>query len=205
MLDDPAVNAFVNNFHDITELKVSTDELAREKALLEQVFENPHMAIAYLDNNDYFLLINRTFTEMFGYATEEAIGKYAHSILIPEEQSDVAQLPQFIDEHAELKRFTYTVSHDLKSPLITVKTFLGFIEKDGQSGDIERMKGDIRKTKGAAQRMEQHLDDLLELSRIGRIVNPPERVSFRDVVLNALSNVSGRIEERGVRVTIQEE
>ena len=34
------------------------------------------------------------------------------------------------EKSLELERFTYTVSHDLKSPLVTVKTFLGYLEQD---------------------------------------------------------------------------
>ena len=41
---------------------------------------------------------------------------------------------KFIEEleakNAEMERFTYTVSHDLKSPLITIRGFLGLLEKD---------------------------------------------------------------------------
>ena len=37
---------------------------------------------------------------------------------------------ELIEKSSELERFTYTVSHDLKSPLVTVKTFLGYLEQD---------------------------------------------------------------------------
>ena len=37
--------------------------------------------------------------------------------------------------NAELQRFAYTVSHDLKSPLVSIRGFLGFLEKDVANGD----------------------------------------------------------------------
>ena len=47
------------------------------------------------------------------------------------------------------------------------------------------------------------LKELLELSRIGRIMNPPEKVLFEDLVREALEIVHGRIEAGGVTVQIQ--
>ncbi len=44
-------------------------------------------------------------------------------------------------KNAELKRYAYTVSHDLKSPLVTIKGYLGFLEKDA-GGDAERLRRD---------------------------------------------------------------
>ena len=34
-----------------------------------------------------------------------------------------------------MERFTYTISHDLKSPLFTVKGFLGYLKEDVEAGD----------------------------------------------------------------------
>jgi signal transduction histidine kinase len=38
-------------------------------------------------------------------------------------------------KNQELEQFTYTVSHDLKAPIITIKGFLGFLGADAQAGD----------------------------------------------------------------------
>ncbi|HEX9622523.1 MAG TPA: ATP-binding protein, partial [Polyangiaceae bacterium] len=104
--------------------------------------------------------------------------------------------------NAELERFTYTVSHDLKSPLITIKGFLGVLEEDALAGDLDRMKKDMERIANAADKMQQLLEDLLELSRIGRIVNPPEDVPLVDVARDVVEMLSGPIAEKRARVDV---
>jgi len=105
-------------------------------------------------------------------------------------------------ENAELERFTYTVSHDLKSPLITIKGFLGFLLEDASNGNVTRLASDIQRISDATDKMQRLLNELLELSRIGRIVNPPQEISFRSLVDEAVELVYGRIVERGITVHI---
>ena len=112
----------------------------------------------------------------------------------------------FVEEleakNAELERFTYTVSHDLKSPLVTIKGFIGLLEKDAAQGDTDRMKRDIQQIQDAAEKMQQLLGELLELSRIGRLVNPPEEISLTELAEEAIELVTGQIDKRGVSVEI---
>jgi PAS domain S-box-containing protein len=105
----------------------------------------------------------------------------------------------------ELERFTYTVSHDLKSPIITIKGFLGLISKDLADGQTERLREDVARMSSAADGMQRLLHELLRLSRIGRVVSPSERVPFGDVAREAAAIVRARLEERGVRLEIDDD
>jgi signal transduction histidine kinase len=105
-------------------------------------------------------------------------------------------------KNAELERFTYTVSHDLKSPLITIQGFLGFVEQAARTGNIEQMQADMARIANAVSKMEQLLHELLELSRIGRLMNPPEAVPLADLTQEAVDTLAGRLAERGVEIII---
>ncbi|MEM7350198.1 MAG: histidine kinase dimerization/phospho-acceptor domain-containing protein, partial [Acidobacteriota bacterium] len=102
----------------------------------------------------------------------------------------------------ELQRFTYAVSHDLKSPLITIQGFLGYLERDLASGDAERIASDIRKIRGAAEKMQSLLGELLQLSRIGSVANTLEQVDVGQLAKEAVALVAGQIDARGVEVVI---
>ncbi|MCA9012528.1 MAG: PAS domain S-box protein [Planctomycetaceae bacterium] len=103
----------------------------------------------------------------------------------------------------ELERFTYTVSHDLKSPLVTIKGFLGRLAIHAAAGDQEKIQADMERINRAAERMRQLLDELLEFSRIGRVPNPPEDVDLSDLAREVIELCSGPIHERGMQVNIQ--
>jgi len=104
----------------------------------------------------------------------------------------------------EMERFTYTISHDLKSPLVTVQTFLGYLQDDLRADNHERVRLDIGYISAAAERMGRLLDELLRMSRLGRVVNPPTRVAFQELVQGVVSAVAGRIAERGVQVDVSD-
>jgi len=127
--------------------------------------------------------------------------------LFTELQAELSERQRLIDEleskNAELERFTYTVSHDLRSPLVTIKGFLGFIERSASQGNMEGFRKDMQRISSAADRMDILLKDVLELSRIGRLINKSQEMSFEDLVHEALEIVHGRIHQHGIKVQIQ--
>lgn len=108
-------------------------------------------------------------------------------------------------KNAELERFTYSVSHDLKSPLVTIGGFLGFLEADIQKGEVQRIENTINRIREAAKKMQRLLDEILELSRIGRLINPPAEVPFGELVSEALELVHGQLTEKQVEVKVEAE
>lgn len=106
------------------------------------------------------------------------------------------------EKNAELERFTYTVSHDLKSPLVTIKGFAGMLAQDLAAGNDASVREDLEEISRAADRMREMLDELLHLSRIGRIVDPKVRLPFQSIAREAVDNLSHLISQRKVDVTV---
>jgi signal transduction histidine kinase len=103
----------------------------------------------------------------------------------------------------ELERFTYTVSHDLRSPLVTVQGFLGFLERDIESGRKDRAAADVARIRGATDTMERLLRELLELSRVGRVTNPPEDVPLQVLADEVRKTLAGRLAAAGAELEIE--
>jgi PAS domain S-box-containing protein len=109
---------------------------------------------------------------------------------------------ELVEKNTELERFTYTVSHDLKSPLVTIKTFLGYLAQDISAADKERIEKDVLFMNGAADKMGNLLRELLEMSRVGRMVNLPVEVTFRELVRETMTLVAGAVAEKGIQVKV---
>ena len=129
---------------------------------------------------------------------EEALMK-AHDEL---EMRVKERTEELTKKNTEMERFIYTVSHDLRTPLISMSGFLGFIEQDAQKGDLDRLKNDVRIVNESVTKMDRLLLETLELSRIGRVVNPPEDVPFGEIVEDSLRQIGSKIESKGCKVTV---
>jgi len=105
-------------------------------------------------------------------------------------------------KNAEIEQFIYTVSHDLRSPLVTVKTFLGFLENDMSGTQQERVSQDLQFIHGAADKMKMLLDELLEMSRIVHVETPPVRISFLGLMAEVQDVLAGVISERKVDIQL---
>ena len=116
------------------------------------------------------------------------------------EKEREAVIQQLKRKNQELDRFAVRVSHDLKTPLITLAGFLGYLDKDIKAGDSERAEKDFVQINDAAKTMGKFVDELLDLSRVGRITNPPKDVPFDEIVRDALKAADGLIQAKQVRV-----
>lgn len=112
---------------------------------------------------------------------------------------------ELLQVNQELEQFTYTVSHDLKSPLVTISGFLGMLERDLARGDLAAVALRIERIRSASDRMRQLLDELLALSRVGRVANPPEDVPLLEVAGEVLEMCAVGLHDRGMAILVADD
>jgi PAS domain S-box-containing protein len=147
--------------------------------------------------------------ELIGQPVREADGAvlfngYVHDVTTRHEvQAEREQLiSELKDRNTEMEQFTYTVSHDLKSPLVTIRGFLGAIEEDLREGKSERALSDLARVRVAAEKMSRMLAELLDLSRVGRHGHRPVEVRLLDLIEEVRELLAGRIADSGVVIEV---
>ena len=102
----------------------------------------------------------------------------------------------------ELERFMYAAFHDLKAPLVTIKGFLGVLKNDLDAQSQYQIQHDIERIEMAADKMQELLSDLVELSRIERISNSLEEIDLYKLTQEALEILDVWIRSKTISVTI---
>jgi signal transduction histidine kinase len=103
----------------------------------------------------------------------------------------------------ELEQFVYTVSHDLKAPLVTSMGFIGIIRKLADQGKYEQAIEKLDKVTLSIERMGQLTNDLLELSRIGRIDVDMEKIDLNVLLKQLAQSQQVQLQSAGLQFVIQ--
>lgn len=103
----------------------------------------------------------------------------------------------------ELESFSYSISHDLRTPLRAIDGFSGMLEEayaDRLDDEGRRFLATIR---GSALRMSQLIEDLLQLSRLGRKPICTADVEMTSLAAEALKELQASGLEAPARCTIE--
>ena len=105
----------------------------------------------------------------------------------------------------ELGEFAHVASHDLQEPLRKVRAFTSRLLASLDPGQLnERQRDYAARLDAAAERMQQRIDDLLVLARVGREQPARQAADLNSVVARALSDLSIAIERSGAQVHVNE-
>ena len=92
-----------------------------------------------------------------------------------------AQAEDLRRSNAELEKFAYVASHDLKAPLRGIDNLATWIEEDLEEAS-EETRENLHLMRGRIARLEALLDDLLAYSRVGRGKHAVAEVDVTDLV-----------------------
>ncbi|MES2803587.1 MAG: PAS domain S-box protein [Bdellovibrionota bacterium] len=105
-------------------------------------------------------------------------------------------------KNLEMEQFVYTVSHDLKAPLVSSMSFIGFLKEDLQANKMEDVFDSIDRLEKAHLKMQDLLADLLQLSRVGRLELQPEHISLNEVLNEIASYALDRLNSKRIKLEI---
>ena len=145
-----------------------------------------------------------------GILVRDEAGQPLKLVGISWDVTDARQAQEQIREYAaelerknrEMEQFVYSVSHDLKSPLVTCKGFTGILKEDLADGRISEAMDSAERVERATQHMGRLIEDLLQLSRVGRVTDKPQTVDVSALV-SELAEELRLVSKPGVRVNTQ--
>jgi PAS domain S-box-containing protein len=228
---------------DITELNETQEKLKENERRLRLVLESSHDAIFAISDTEQVIFSNPSCKQLFGWDSEEIIGKSFKKLLIPEGDESLPSLidgltqdfsKQFFElrlktkqgqplaielsvicvkiesnqtificfarnvteqknaereikelnntlelkvqertrelqiANKEMELFSYSVSHDLKSPLRAIAGFANILDEDQKSNLDEQGQHFLNEVIRNANRMSHLIDSLLSFSRLGK-------------------------------------
>ncbi len=116
----------------------------------------------------------------------------------------VAKSQEIENRNRELDDFAYVVSHDLKEPLITIEGYSKIVLIDYKDRLPDEGKQYLASVVQSSTRMKSLIDDLLTLSRVGRVSETPAVVSVREIINEVLHDFEFTLRERNAVVHVPE-
>jgi len=106
------------------------------------------------------------------------------------------------DANRELAAFSYTVSHDLRSPLRGIDAWSVALLEDHEQQLDEQALMYLTRIRGETQRMAELIDDLMQLAQLSQSTLRIEPVDLSDLAARVVAGLRERSPARNARVLI---
>jgi PAS domain S-box-containing protein len=185
---DGKLIGILSSGQDITEKKKAEKTLEDRKDELESMVEQRMKEID--DKNERLQESQNALTYLL-----EDVNEARKEVQLINEKLEIAV--------KELEAFSYSVSHDLKAPLRAIDGFSQILLEDYSDAFDEEGKRYIKIVRENSQRMGELIQDLLDLSRVGRAKLKLEEVDFntmiKEILTDELNNTGSRIIKTSVK------
>jgi light-regulated signal transduction histidine kinase (bacteriophytochrome) len=172
----------------------------KDLTAISQVIAGGHLsARAAVTTSDEIGLLAQSFNQMTDRLIEAKTD-------IENKKKEVEEQKHLLEKvNKELDSFVYTASHDLRAPLRAIDGFSSFLQRDHTEKLDEKALHYIERIRAGTKKMNDLIDDLLDLSRISRVQNPFEDVSMRDLINTVLERIEFDIKQHNVDVVIAQQ
>jgi len=165
-----------------------------------------------------FFVVRRYTTDLAGARNRLHVLNTDLESVVSERTADLQRA------NAEIQRFAYIVSHDLRSPLVNILGFTSELEETNKSlvslieraeaeapqiitDDTRHAREDLPESIGfiraSTQKMDRLINAILRLSREGRRTLTPEKLQMEKVLGGIVASLEHRLVETGTTVTIE--
>ncbi|HUR49290.1 MAG TPA: response regulator [Acidimicrobiales bacterium] len=119
-------------------------------------------------------------------------------------QTRAALVEELERKNKELEAFSYSVSHDLRAPLRSIDGFSKALLDQWADGLDPKAKDYLGRVRASAQRMGELIDDLLELSRVGRAELRRGHTNLSEIACTVAAELRKRDPDRQIEINIQD-
>jgi signal transduction histidine kinase len=150
------------------------------------------------------LSVGKMDTEIPHYRLDDELGKLSRaaenfrrrSVELDESKKQLER------SNEEMEQFVFTVSHDLKSPIVTSNGFISIINKLASQGKYPEAMNMLSKVVKANDRMSQLITDLLQLSRVGRVEMESAPVDLNTLLTEFSALNQERLSSHGFKLIV---
>lgn len=102
----------------------------------------------------------------------------------------------------EVEQLVYTISHDLKSPIVTINGFLELLREGLRAGDAALVERALERIERSTARMDRMVDGLLDLRGISTAATRREEFALEEALAGLLASLRPRLDEADARVRL---
>jgi PAS domain S-box-containing protein len=115
----------------------------------------------------------------------------------------IAKNIELEQKNKEAEQFTYSVSHDLKSPLVSCTGLMAIVWEDMEDGDMDGVRNAIKRIDRNIHRMQESVGNLLEFCKVGRVKHEPQMLDMNQVITHACEELDLAIKENLACIDVQ--
>jgi len=120
------------------------------------------------------------------------------------EEERERSLAEIAAKNQELESFVYTISHDLRAPLVSLDGFSSLLKRESQNQLGEQGQHYLERIRANVAHMNTLVTELLELSRIGRVVGPEEEIDVGVLLREIEEGLVLKLEQERVEFIVQQ-